>query len=697
MTGGDDVSEWDAGDLKRMLERIAETEGRNEEDVLYRMLSSYWVLDELEDVMEPPGAAGDADLAGLDLSDPAGLDRRRRDRQSDDWNSTTTESDAESDEPTRRMDDADRQPGEATRPADDDSSEEAVDEGTGGKSSSETGSDHESARRQPTESREPSVDRSTRYRKGESDGTDDTPVVSEGIDADESSDADDPESTDGDESDEAATECETTAEGGTFESGVLRTLDALRRLTQDLVDRGAREKLDSVGTELDRVRDDLDRLTGRFESHVDRTAGSEWWHGNRRVDSEFRYPGATGDLADSGASPADESPIADDGVLAEWETVDPTTDDARDDSGSSGTRYVDAAELVDEERYVDVRQYVDDAEGDIDAVVGTGPGTDADDDVSAGSEAGTVSGSADAGTADAGTADAGTADAGTADPEEGTTEGTGAAAADRVVEALRALRADVSDLDERQELLTERIERDFGDTAEVLAYLLARSDEHDEWLAGLEDAVESRLSDRLVVLSAELDAVEAEVEAVEDDLTDLDDAVATHDDDLDTLGARLRDLRAAINEDHDHVAEVLTYLVDRTEAFDERLGRLEGLTREARAERAAMRAEQDRLIELTTKADELGVQEARCAACGDSVDLTLLQSPQCPHCEVPYGGIDEGEGWFTSPTLTAGDPIRPGDGVDSEPADEGSTGDRSAADEGEVPVWYDESETPSPN
>lgn len=569
MSDSDGGSPWEGEELEAVVDRIAASEDRDREDVLYRMVSAYWVLDELEDVMEPPRTG----------HGPFG------DRADGAASGTTRESE------TARE--------------------------SGVKRESETTPDGEAG-------------------AGAPGGTDDTP-------ADASVD-------------------EQPAPG--------RLVGAVREVVTELLGgpaarrprREARAAGDG-GDEVARLRERLDRLTRRFEAHVDRASDT-----------------TTADVTTSDTA-ADDTATSDT-TTGDTTTSDTTTDDtATDDTAADDT---------------------------------------ATDDTTT---------------------------------DDTTTDDTAAAVADRVAE-LVTVRETLTEVQRRQAALDERLDREADHTAEVLAYLLDRTDEHDDLLAALEDALESRFGDRLVTLDARTESLERELAAADDRLdsvesglagvdsvtTELNDAVESVQTDVSALEARQRDLRAYVDEENDYVASVLEHLLDRADETDERLAALaeleervaalettaESLTEqtEALAETVASRADDhERLTRLTRAAAAEGVRTATCAACGDDVDVTLLTTPACPGCDRRFEDLEPpARRFFGTATLTVAPTVErvtpdatgettatteapattetteapataattagvtDGDGDDA-PASDGATDDD--------PVWYDEAELES--
>ena len=201
-------------------------------------------------------------------------------------------------------------------------------------------------------------------------------------------------------------------------------------------------------------------------------------------------------------------------------------------------------------------------------------------------------------------------------------------------------------------------------------------DEHPESLNDADTAGPApgdgiaRSPDGVDNLDARLDDIAGRVEALE---SDLDEKIT---DVRERVIQIKREADAKAPADHDHPSierriddgfgdyeEILESLVARTEALEDgaedrdsklrtvanavvdlrrRVGTIEGVVEE-RAAVAALREE----------ANRRGVTEAACDACGNAVQLGLLDEPACPHCGSPFDGVEPG-GWFRSSRLTVG-------------------------------------------
>jgi DNA repair exonuclease SbcCD ATPase subunit len=160
--------------------------------------------------------------------------------------------------------------------------------------------------------------------------------------------------------------------------------------------------------------------------------------------------------------------------------------------------------------------------------------------------------------------------------------------------------------------------------------------------------------------------VEASVEAAIDDLVDIDDRLArveSRTEGLDDLGPRVNDLESRMGG------------ID-VEDVDDKLSRVaSAIVRVRRRLEAAERdrADRERLDALTAAANRHGVRKANCTECGETVNLGLLTTPECPHCGRRFAELEPNPGFLgTSRLVTEAAPPLDGDVPDNEAADDDS-------------------------
>ncbi|MDZ7731770.1 MAG: helix-hairpin-helix domain-containing protein, partial [Acidimicrobiia bacterium] len=57
---------------------------------------------------------------------------------------------------------------------------------------------------------------------------------------------------------------------------------------------------------------------------------------------------------------------------------------------------------------------------------------------------------------------------------------------------------------------------------------------------------------------------------------------------------------------------------------------------------------------LATAANQHGVETAKCGDCKESVDISLLTEPRCPHCQATFSSLEPKRGLFRSSILKTG-------------------------------------------
>lgn len=95
--------------------------------------------------------------------------------------------------------------------------------------------------------------------------------------------------------------------------------------------------------------------------------------------------------------------------------------------------------------------------------------------------------------------------------------------------------------------------------------------------------------------------------------------------------------------------------VETTKETEERLQELASATVKLQRQTAALeqRAERiDRVAEIKQQANQTGTQTAECGSCDRSVNISLLGTPRCPHCDATFDGVVPSSGLFGSATLS---------------------------------------------
>lgn len=268
------------------------------------------------------------------------------------------------------------------------------------------------------------------------------------------------------------------------------------------------------------------------------------------------------------------------------------------------------------------------------------------------------------------------------DPTEGTVDTAIEAAADDVgvgreellrrvlVSLAEAEGVDVPDSEEmaaiesRLDALDAELDEKVGDLRERFVELYrdleakAPADhEHPETADRLEGLAADldRLAERLEGLEADAASKSAVDEAVEERVGGLDDRLADIEEQVDELAeleARVDDIDAGeIDDKLSRVASAVVRVRRRLEA----------------AERD--RSDRERLDALTATANRNGVRKAACTDCGDTVDISLLTAPECPHCGGAFAELEPNPGFLgTSRLVVEEQPALDGD-VDDEGGD----------------------------
>jgi rubrerythrin len=189
------------------------------------------------------------------------------------------------------------------------------------------------------------------------------------------------------------------------------------------------------------------------------------------------------------------------------------------------------------------------------------------------------------------------------------------------------------------------------------------------------DGAEEATREEIEVLRERLDRLEADLGeehearvAVAADLTELTqqvDAVA------DRAADRHESLESRLDTELENLETILEHLLDTTDALEADLA---SVSEEMEAV-GRRRAERERLTRLRRIARQLGVRSAVCEHCGTSVDVGLLQTTDCPHCDRRFVDVDPATGWFglgsdTLVTARDGRIDEPGQGSPGEGANE---------------------------
>jgi hypothetical protein len=178
-----------------------------------------------------------------------------------------------------------------------------------------------------------------------------------------------------------------------------------------------------------------------------------------------------------------------------------------------------------------------------------------------------------------------------------------------------------------------------------------------EDLESRQDSQFDRLSDELQLV---LDRVN-ELEHEQDQFADKENISAIAED-IRTIDGRLEELRTADQElesrmdrEFDSIEELFRRVLN---AFDNLESELETTAESYQEELEPLKkreTDRKKLEGLKTDALKQGVRKGSCERCDQTVDLGLLESPDCPNCAARFTGIDD-SGWnpFRPATLETG-------------------------------------------
>lgn len=135
-------------------------------------------------------------------------------------------------------------------------------------------------------------------------------------------------------------------------------------------------------------------------------------------------------------------------------------------------------------------------------------------------------------------------------------------------------------------------------------------------------------------------------------------------DDVDKRVAKMEDELASLRAEFDQLVpgheETIDDVSTRIEQMQERLQTVAWVVsdlREAHESKGGLQAV-ERIKRAAAKAD---VERANCENCGESVVISLLTDPKCPHCDATVSNVKPGGGWFSKPQLQTASQLESGD------------------------------------
>lgn len=137
-----------------------------------------------------------------------------------------------------------------------------------------------------------------------------------------------------------------------------------------------------------------------------------------------------------------------------------------------------------------------------------------------------------------------------------------------------------------------------------------------------------------------LDGVSKQVSKMEAELATLreefDDTVPGHEETLSEMSGTVENLQERL--------QTVAWVVSDLREAHESSGGLEAVER---IKRAAAKA---------------NIERATCENCGDTVAISLLTDPKCPHCDATVSNVEAAAGWFGKPTLLTASQLESGEG-----------------------------------
>jgi DNA repair exonuclease SbcCD ATPase subunit len=289
---------------------------------------------------------------------------------------------------------------------------------------------------------------------------------------------------------------------------------------------------------------------------------------------------------------------------------------------------------------------------------------------------------------------------------------------DRLAELRNEQEQQANQVSEELDGLRNKQERQAHEVSDEVQLLSDRLETLDDQLAELRDKQEQQadqLSEELDELrdkqKQQIDQVSNEVQLLSGRLETLgdrlDDAASSSaleslsertDEELESVHHRTAELEAEVREtrsEHEAFEATIEEEFDGIESVFERLfediedieAELETLRSSYGDDMHALQQQnrrQKRLAELKKRAATIGVTKASCENCDETVNIGLLETPRCPHCEQSCTELSKGSSWnpFSSPVLhTEPNEAGPLGGEATEFAEDiGPSDDRSSTD-----------------
>ncbi|TKX72481.1 hypothetical protein EXE46_15795 [Halorubrum sp. GN11_10-6_MGM] len=159
-----------------------------------------------------------------------------------------------------------------------------------------------------------------------------------------------------------------------------------------------------------------------------------------------------------------------------------------------------------------------------------------------------------------------------------------------------------------------------------------------------------RFSDNLTRLHSRVEALDNRLDETDSvDETELDRISEEFSVEIDRLESTQREFEAWIDEEFDEIEALFRRLVDTTDTLEDRIDTLDAELSTLRDDDAAA----DRLASLRRDALSLGTDTGRCEHCETTIDLSMLDEPNCPDCDATFVAAEPAESWspFAKPIL----------------------------------------------
>jgi chromosome segregation ATPase len=228
-------------------------------------------------------------------------------------------------------------------------------------------------------------------------------------------------------------------------------------------------------------------------------------------------------------------------------------------------------------------------------------------------------------------------------------------------------------LDSVEDAMAEKVETEVERAVDTDSEREFRADIEDR-LDAVEDEMssfQSRLSsvdDRIDTLDAEFQEKltdvrkrvvqvknEAETKAPEDHTHAELEGISELHDEIESLSAEIAQVRSeyeeAVADQTDHA--------ERLDELQERLQTVAWVVKDLRDERNS--GGLDAVDRIKHAAAQAGIESANCENCTETINISLMTEPRCPHCEATLSNVEPASGWFGSAKLTVPSQLESGE------------------------------------